>query len=183
MGVAAVAVVGFIIYANSNGGRDLPTPSKDAFIAPAHAASEPVPIANNITGSAQRIQRPSGYAPLEDVPGNRSNPVPLVTAMNAVPLQSTPPDAAAGRPNVIWRHVTSTGTRWSLRHVGGSSLLIIDLGGDQVANVSVAAAFEALDLQAMNFRVDHVRSIIGQSFTLQTANYSFERDGSLRALP
>lgn len=64
-----------------------------------------------------------------------------------------------------------------------SKLLVVDQGGDKVANVSVAPAFENLDMAGMNDRVDHVRSAIAHSFPLQTGNFSFDRDGTLRYIP
>ena len=182
-GVGAVAVVGFIIYANSHGGRDLPRPSRDDLISPARATpTEPVaPSAPN----KQPTRQASGYAPLDPAPAGSPAPTSTVTAANAVPLLAVPaaPDLSLARPQVPWRHITATGVNWSLRHVATGPLLIVDLGNNQVANVTVAPAFEALDLQSMNFRVDHLRSTISQYFSVQTANYSFERDGSVRLLP
>ena len=64
-----------------------------------------------------------------------------------------------------------------------SLLMVVDIGGDQVANVTVASAFEGLDLAAMNLRVDHIRSAIGRDYPLQTASYVFERDGRIRPAP
>jgi len=64
-----------------------------------------------------------------------------------------------------------------------SKLLIVDLGSDQVANITVMPEFENLDLTGMNLRVDHIRSAISQTFSSQTANYSFGRDGVVHLLP
>lgn len=182
-GIAAVGVVGFIIYVNSHGGRDLPRPSRDDFISPAHATpAEQVPPSPAFKPATRQA---GGYAPFDPTPAALQSATNTVMAANAVPLLSTPapPDSPASRSQVPWRHVTATGVNWSLRHVATGSLLMVDLGNGQVANVSVAPAFEALDLQSMNFRVDHLRSTISQFFSAQTANYSFERDGSVRLLP
>lgn len=62
-------------------------------------------------------------------------------------------------------------------------LLVVDLGGDRVANVSVASAFGKLDLAGMNDRVDHVRSEIVLIYSFQTGDFSFDRDGILRHAP
>jgi len=61
-------------------------------------------------------------------------------------------------------------------------MLVVDLGGGQVANVHVAPAFDHLDLAGMNDRADYLRSFIVQYFPLQTADYSFDRDGIVRQL-
>jgi len=173
--------VGLIIYANSNGGRDLHAPSTDAFITPAQAAPAEAPAM--APRPPVRVGQANGDMPTVSYPTARPDSAPVVTAMNSVPLQPAATNDIAIRPPVSWRHVTAEGVRWSLRHIGGGSLLLIDLGGEQVANVNVAPAFEALDLPSMNMRVDHVRTTITQSFAPRTANYSFERDGSLRILP
>ena len=181
LGGAAVAVVGFVIYASSHGGRDLPRPSRDDIITPAHAASTETSFTP--ARPASRNQPLNGYVPIDPTP---SNPAPTVTAMNSIPLQ-VPSSTAEGVPNhppVPWRHVTSNGTHWSLRRMSADSmLLVVELGGDQVANITVAPAFEALDLPAMNQRVDYIRTTVGQSFSLRTASYSYGRDGTLRQAP
>jgi hypothetical protein len=154
----------------------------DSLVAPAQAASMQSPTTSLPTASRPQA---NGYV-ASGLPAS-SGPVtaPTAYAMNALPSPNLASgiDTAPARQSVPWRHVTATGVRWSLRNVSATSmLLIVDLGGDQVANVSVAPAFENLDMAGMNDRVDHVRSVIGQYFPLQTANYSFDRDGALRPM-
>jgi hypothetical protein len=55
----------------------------------------------------------------------------------------------------------------------------IDLGGGQVADVHVLPAFANLDPASINVRVDYLRDTILQSFSSQSASYSFARDGSV----
>lgn len=92
--------------------------------------------------------------------------------------------AATGHQfSIQWPHVTANGVRWRLRPVGSTLLLLVDLGHGEIANVTVDPAFEALDLDGMNARVDHVRKLIGQQSTPGTSAYSLERDGNLRVFP
>jgi hypothetical protein len=128
-------------------------------------------------------------APSESVETPAPNTVaaPSTTiATGSLPSSATIPglDTAPRRQITLFRHLTVSGVRWTLRRVSISSmLLVVDLGDGQVANVSVLPAFEQLDLAGMIDRLDRLRSVIGQQFSLQTANYSFDRDGIVRHLP
>ena len=118
--------------------------------------------------------------PPSTVLGEPSNdPTAKPTSLLAQPTSAE----STHRALVRWPHTTSGGVRWRLRHAGGVLLLLVDLGRGEVASVTVDPAFEALDLEAMNARVDHIRELIGQRSTSATASYSFERNGDLQVLP
>ena len=181
--VKGIAILGIIIAGWLGSRNDHPanpaTTADQSLITPARAAPNGTSDqASN--GDAAPPQQANGYASMDKAP-NAASDASIVTAMNSVPLQPISPDGT-GRSAVPWRHLTAQGIRWSLRHIGGGTLLLIDLGADQTASVTVAPAFEALDLPGMNARVDHIRGVIGQYFPQRSASYSFERDGSLRIL-
>ena len=59
----------------------------------------------------------------------------------------------------------------------------IDLGNGQVADVHVQPAFGNLDPASVNVRVDYLHDTILQSFSHESATYTFARDGSISLEP
>ena len=173
-GFVILALVGSYLLFGRGHQDDPGKAATEALVSPAQAMPSASP-----TPARQQFGGP-GYS------GYTAPAIPAVAATN-MSANSVPPPVAGTAPErqqVPWRHVTASGVRWSLRTVSPTSmLLVVDLGGDKVANVSVAPAFERLDMAGMNDRVDHVRSIIAQGYPLQTGNFTFDRDGTLRQIP
>lgn len=181
-GVLAL-IVGGLVFGNKNSDKTTED-GKQALIATAQATLLDTPGA---TGRpAPTWKQP--YGPADPDARAYGSMAAASTNLLIDPRQmlTVPPETNAwpGRHSAPWRHVTPNGIRWSLRHASSTSmLLLVDLGGDQVATVSVAPAFENLESTDISDRIDHLRSIIGQRFSLQSANYSYDRDGAIRQRP
>ena len=182
-GIAVIALIAFgLIYGLVKSDKPSSSEGQPEIIAPARAASFQPSATGYLPGADHGL--PNGFAssaqpttPISDAASTGYVPF----ARTQLPIGS---DVDAGRKAVPWRHATAAGTRWSLRHINQTAmLLVVDLGGDQIANVTVDPAFENLDIAGMNARVDHVRLVIGQRFPIQTANYSFDRAGTLLQIP
>lgn len=94
-----------------------------------------------------------------------------------------PPQPGSAPANQAWSHTTSTGTRWRLRPQGGDYILFVDLGDDQVASIRVARQFQYLDLDAINLRVDWLKSQITHAHSARSGSYQYTRDGSIYPIP
>ncbi len=173
-GAVILCIIGAVIAAAAFGDKSSkPAPSvAQSIISPAQAATS--------SGDGTASQSQTSKYPVE------GSATTGQLAMNSIPRStfSTSHDLYQADSDLPWRHVTDTGVRWSLRRAGaGSLLLLVDLGEGQVASVSVASAFERLDLAGMNLRVDQVRTFIAQNYPVRTSNFNFERDGSVRLIP
>lgn len=137
--------------------------------APAAAAAAPAAQAD-LDAVIQRL-RNGKPDPAVAPPPPAATPDPAATAA-LVPPATDPAPARSGS-------VTSQGTRWRLARSGGGYTVSIDLGGGQIADVHVQAAFANLDPSAVNTRVDFLRDTILENFSRQSGSYTFSRDGSV----
>ncbi len=170
-----IFVLGALLSGHS--GSDSPSGiAKDPAASMAPETSTPT-----TAGEASPEQKPP------EVPGYADSGVSVQTPRSrASPSTAAVPggDPATTRTSTPWRHVTSTGVRWSLRNIDPASmLLLIDLGGEQVANITVTSAFIKLDPAGISDRVDRLQAYITQQFTNRSARYSFDRDGTVKQLP
>ncbi len=176
MGVGAILLVGFVMYANSgtNGSARRP----DVVMNHTEPASYPAPADVRSTASPQAATQPS--SPLMASAEAAVVPRPAVTQQDAAPVRLPAWTSAAA---LRWKHRTSEGTRWSLRQLRGNGMaLLIDLGEDQVATVLVTPEFQKLDLPGMDRRVEFVRSEVVK-VSASSAAYSFTRSGTVSPYP
>jgi hypothetical protein len=141
---------------------------------PGQAAATQSPA--DLDAVMQRLRDSGGQKPSNTL---TISPAPTAPSTPPAPTAPPAPPAVPADASPRWTSVTGQGSRWRMAPSGDGYVLSIDLGGGQVANVHVQPAFAALDPTAMNTRVDYLRQTILQSFSSQTASYTFARDGSV----
>ena len=176
----AAAVVLFVVYvsvtSHSSGNVSAATVTETASSTITDVGTSTNPVAPAADDSAGQF--PTGG----QVPGLSS----AQTTAAKPKAAATPNDVVvvASSPHVRWRHQTNAGTRWSLGVADPEHpTLSINLGDANVATIVVAREFLNLDAAGMATRVDYLKGEIAKDFGMQSAKYSFLRDGQLRAYP
>lgn len=171
-GGLVILLVGVVILANIGGKETVQRtdePATSASLAPTDASVNAATI--------ETQQESSNEPPL---PGSTAVPNSGIgaaagQAQSAMPSLPSWTSAAA----LHWKHVTTQGTRWSVRQLrGGRMALLIDLGDDQVATVVVTPKFLRLDAATMESRVEYVKSTV-EKISSNSAAYFYAPDGTV----
>lgn len=142
-------------------------PDSTFVITPAPNAAAPAAPA---TGAAPAPVTAAAPAPATNLAPAAPSPAPVVAA---------PPAPPPIPPPQRWSNVSGQGVRFRVGRIGDGYVISIDLGGGQVADVHVLAAFGRLDQSAVDMRVDYLKQTILENFPAASANYSYNRDGSV----
>lgn len=139
-------------------------------------AAPDVPAPDSLDAVMQRLRSGKPDATVVVTPATPAAPAPTPAPAPAPgPVPSVAPVPAPPR----WTNVSGQGVQYRLGRAGDGYVILIDLGGGQVAEVHVQAAFGRLDQGAVDVRVDYLKQTILENFSSASASYSFNRDGSV----
>ncbi len=150
-------------------------PNEGSAAAPADTSADAAALAATL--ERLRAERSRAEA------ASQSNPSQQRSSQTPADQAQAPPQPGPIPTNQIWPHATSTGTRWRLKPRVGEYVLFVDLGDDQVASIHVAPQFQNVESDAMNVRVDWLKSQIIQAHSARSASYQYTRDSSIYPIP
>lgn len=94
-------------------------------------------------------------------------------------LGSPKPLFAESKPPFSWRHTTGSGVRWSLRIVGQSPVLLVELQGADFASIAVFQGFDKLPASEIDIRIDQIRSALDKERIRKDQKLKYTRDNTL----